>query len=193
MPAIRKVAREVRHRKLQKHPWYTAELSEYLPPESSSYAEPTLDSVLRQSVEQGPLPLYLRIEDRNSMAHSVEARMPFLDYRLVSLAFQLPVHWKMNGPWNKYVLRKAMHNHVPQSVTNRLDKFGFPAPVRKWFSNGLYKPMQDLLASRAVRERGIYEVDKITRDLELHRQGKVNMTSQLFNLAQFEIWCEIER
>jgi len=144
-------------------------------------------------VEQSPLPLYLRIEDRNSMAHSVEMRMPYLDHRLVSLAFQLPANWKMNGPWNKYVMRKAMRHRIPESVRTRLDKFGFPAPAKNWFANGLYEPMQDLLSSRGVRERGIYNVDTIRRDLDLHRQGKIDATGQLFNLAQLEIWSELQK
>lgn len=193
IPAARKLARRTRHRKLQKHPWFTTELSDHLTLENGEYTEPTLDSTLKRSVEQSPLPLYLRIEDRNSMAHSVESRMPFLDYRLVSLAFQLPANWKMNGPWNKYVLREAMRGRIPESVRSRLDKFGFPVPAKNWFANGLYEPMQDLLGSREVRERGLYNVGAIRRDLELHRQGKVDMTGPLFNVAQFEIWSKLER
>jgi asparagine synthetase B (glutamine-hydrolysing) len=64
-------------------------------------------------VASAPLPLYLRIEDRNSMAHSVEARLPFLDYRLVSFVSGLSDDWKIRGPWNKYVLREGMRGADP--------------------------------------------------------------------------------
>jgi len=193
IPALRQLGHWKRRGRMQKKPWFTAELSKHLQLENSAYSEPTLETVLKRSVEQSPLPLYLRIEDRNSMAHSVEMRMPYLDHRLVSLAFQLPANWKMNGPWNKYVMRKAMRHRIPESVRTRLDKFGFPAPAKNWFANGLYEPMQDLLSSRGVRERGIYNVDTIRRDLDLHRQGKIDATGQLFNLAQLEIWSELQK
>jgi asparagine synthase (glutamine-hydrolysing) len=191
--ACRKLLRLKHWRRLRKHPWFTPALSEHLQIEDDECIELDLNSVLKRSVERAPLPLYLRIEDRNSMAHSIEARMPFLDYRLVSLAFQLPVNWKMRGPWNKYVLRQAMYQRIPESVRNRLDKMGFPTPIRDWFANDLYEPMQDLLGSQAVRERGIYNLAKIQNDLKQHKQGKINVTDQLFNLAQFEIWCSVQK
>jgi asparagine synthase (glutamine-hydrolysing) len=70
---------------------------------------------------------------------------------------------------------------------------GFPTPIRDWFANDLYEPMQDLLGSQAVRERGIYNLAKIQNDLKQHKQGKINVTDQLFNLAQFEIWCSVQK
>jgi asparagine synthase (glutamine-hydrolysing) len=191
--AYRQLARWKRSRELRKHPWFTPELSEHLPVDNHKYSEPTLDFALKRSVECAPLPLYLRLEDRNSMAHSVEARMPFLDYRLMSLAFQLPANWKMRGPWNKYVLREAMRQRIPESVRNRPDKMGFSVPTKSWFADALYEPMQDLLGAQEVRERGIYNVAAIRKDLELHRQGKADVSSQLFNLFQFEIWSKLEK
>jgi len=189
--AYRHLARWKRSREVQKGSWFTPELSDRLPVDNHQYSEPTLDAALRRYVECAPLPFYLRLEDRNSMAHSIEARMPFLDYRLVSLAFQLPPNWKMRGPWNKYALREAMRRRIPESVQNRLDKMGFPVPTKNWFSDALYEPMQDLLSSQEVRERSIYNVDKIRRDLERHRRGEADVSGKLFNLAQFELWSKL--
>jgi asparagine synthase (glutamine-hydrolysing) len=191
VPALRSLAHRRRHQQALKNPWFTVDLASKLQPDDSAYSEPTLENTLKQAVERHPLPLYLRIEDRNSMAHSVEMRMPYLDHRLVSLAFQLPAHWKMNGPWNKYLLRQAMQRRIPESVRTRLDKFGFPAPAQAWFADGLYQPMQDLLASRAVRERGIYNIDAIRGDLDLHRKEQMDVSGRLFNLAQIEIWSQL--
>ena len=56
------------------------------------------------------------------MAHSVEARLPFVDYRLVLLARALPVRWKLRGPYNKYVLREAMRGRMQESVRARVEK-----------------------------------------------------------------------
>src|SRR5262249_1640287 len=73
VPAYRQLAQWKRSRKLRTHSWFTPELLDHLPVDNHKYSEPTLDSVLKRLVECGPLPFYLRLEDRNSMAHSIEA------------------------------------------------------------------------------------------------------------------------
>ncbi|HET7457039.1 MAG TPA: asparagine synthase (glutamine-hydrolyzing) [Gemmatimonadaceae bacterium] len=171
----------------RKNSWFSGDLAGALSC-AGAESENSLDAALRHSVEAVPLPLYLRVEDRNSMAHSVEARLPFLDHRLVRLAFRLPPEWRMRGPWNKYVLREAMRGVLPEAVRARPDKMGFPTPARAWFRHSLYEPLQDLLASDAVRTRGIYDVDAIRRDLARHRAGEHDFSDALFNVAQFERW-----
>jgi asparagine synthase (glutamine-hydrolysing) len=149
-----------------------------------------LGQVMRAAVEITPLPLYLRIEDRNSMAHSIEARLPFLDHRLVSLVFRLPIEWRLRDGWNKYVLREAMRGRIPELVRSRAEKMGFPTPVDAWFRNELYEPAQDLLASQAVRERGIIRPAAVRNDLERHRRGEIAIGSQLFDIIQLELWWD---
>ena len=122
------------------------------------------------------------------MAHSVEARVPFLDHRLVSFVLGLPVGWKLRGPWNKFVLREAMRGRIPESVRSRVDKMGFPSPAGKWFAGMLYEPMLDLLHSRPARERGIYNIPRIVQELARHRAGEVDVALKLFRVAQFEVW-----
>lgn len=87
----------------------------------------SLDLVLQRDVKSTSLPALLRYEDRNSMAHSIEARVPFLDYRLVDFLFTLPDHWRVNGIWTKYILREAMNGILPESIRTRIDKIGFKA------------------------------------------------------------------
>ncbi len=173
------------------HPWFTRDFTKALPSPDADDVGNSLDAGLCRATERVPLPLYLRVEDRNAMAHSVEVRVPFLDYRLVSLAFSLPLEWKMRGPWSKYVLREAMRGVIPESVRTRTDKMGFPTPAGLWFRGSLYDRIQDLLSSGAVRERGIYNVSAIRRDLEKHRVGEHDVSSALFNVAQFERWIEL--
>lgn len=187
----RQLAHWKHQRSVQHHPWFKQELSAHLSLEPGGYTDWTLEAALTRSVHCTPLPLYLRIEDRNSMAHSVEARLPFLDYRLVSLVHNLSAHWKMRGPWNKYVLREAMRQRIPESVRARVDKMGFPVPQKTWFSGALYERAQDLIGSREVRERGIYNVAAVKRDLELHRQGNIDVSGKLFNLVQIELWAKL--
>ncbi len=78
------------------------------------------------------LPKYLHWEDRNSMAHSVEARVPFLDHRLVEFAYNLPDDFHDKEGINKRVMRAAMHGLTPKAIKNRRDKMGFITPEELW-------------------------------------------------------------
>ena len=97
------------------------------------FVDPRMDlhSALIDSTDIAPLPLYLRVEDRNSMAHGIEVRLPFLDYRLVSFLFsQASDETKINSYWNKNLMREAMRNKIPENVRTRKDKMGFPIPAQ---------------------------------------------------------------
>ena len=188
--AYKRFARWHHRRRALDHRWYTRTLVEQLPQENGWVDGVTLDDSLAHSIYRTPLPRILRIEDRNSMAHSIESRLPFLDYRLVSLAFSLAPDWRLRGPWNKFVLREAMRGRIPESLRTRVDKMGFPVPADKWVDN-LHEPILDILASRRARERGIYNVDAIVSDLEKHRRGEARLGYEIFNVAQFELWSAL--
>jgi len=79
----------------------------------------------------------LHYSDRVSMAHSVESRMPFMDYRLVEFLDSVPACYKIHNGWSKYLARLAFHNHLPDSICWRKDKLGWPTPERFWFSSAL--------------------------------------------------------
>jgi asparagine synthase (glutamine-hydrolysing) len=190
LPAYDKLSEWRRRRTLQNSRWFSREIAGNLP-RIPSYAEGgTLEATLKDQIERAPLPYYLRVDDRSYMAHSVEVRTPFLDYRLVDLAFSLPPDWRMRGPWNKYVLREAMRKRLPESVRARPDKMGFPVPTRDWVRGSLYEPLQDLLASRETRTRGLYDVGAIRCDLERHRAGELDVSAGLLAFAQFELWLK---
>jgi len=78
------------------------------------------------------MPEYLRYEDRNSMAFTLESRLPFLDYRLVEWAFTLPSHLKIQGESSKHILREFARDLIPPEVSNRTDKMGFVSPQEVW-------------------------------------------------------------
>jgi asparagine synthase (glutamine-hydrolysing) len=91
------------------------------------------DAMLRADVEEQNLPGLLRYEDRNSMAHSIEARVPYLDHRLVELAFRMPALDRMGDAVPKRVLRDALRDVLPKVVMDRRDKIGFRAsPSATW-------------------------------------------------------------
>lgn len=186
-PLYKKVTRGMRHRRQRANSWFSPDLGKYLAPEDERSTDYTLSGELATSVARYALPLYLRIEDRNSMAHSIEARLPFLDHRLVEFGFNLPDEWKLRGPWNKYVMRQAMRNRIPDAVRTRLDKMGFPTPTKQWFKTSLHGCIEEVLVSQAARERGIYNIEAIRLDLERHKQGAVDVSGRLFDFAQFEM------
>lgn len=92
----------------------------------------TLQTHLRTEIEQTSLPHLLRYEDRNSMAFGIEARVPFLDHRLVELAFAGAAPWRIHKGWTKWVLRQAMDRIVPDSIIWRANKIGFETPEAEW-------------------------------------------------------------
>jgi asparagine synthase (glutamine-hydrolysing) len=94
---------------------------------ASSVQELSVSQILHTS-----LPMLLHWEDRDSMAHSLEARVPFLDYRLVELSLGLPEEHKVACGVTKRVLREAMHDVLPEEVRNRMDKIGFATSEELW-------------------------------------------------------------
>jgi len=86
----------------------------------------------KMEIESFQLPHLLRYEDRNSMRHSIEARLPFLDYKLVEAAFGMSNHFKIKNGWTKHVLRVAMEGLVPKNILWRKVKLGFEAPADAW-------------------------------------------------------------
>jgi asparagine synthase (glutamine-hydrolysing) len=151
----------------------------------------SLADSLRLAVERYPLPLFLRVEDRNAMAHGVEIRLPFLDHRLVTFAFRLSARWKLRGEYTKFVLREAMRGRIPDAVRQRAVKFGFPTSVNAWFRGSMYERFRDVLASRAVYESGVWNVAELERALTRHKNGIENLGNQFFDVAQFTAWYSL--
>ncbi len=77
----------------------------------------------------------LKYEDRNSMHFSIETRVPFVDYKVVELAYSLPFSYKMRAGWSKYILRKSAKGRLPDEIVWRRNKFGFEAPTKTWLSD----------------------------------------------------------
>jgi asparagine synthase (glutamine-hydrolysing) len=183
---------QLRHlQHLKRRSWFEGDL---LPRENEIRDPLTLElnQVLQQGVRVTPLPLYLRVEDRNSMANSVEVRLPFLDYRLVEFAFRLGPEWKVRGPWNKVLLRGAMKGCIPEIVRARPDKMGFPTPTGSLMVGESYERLFALVSSRRAQERGVYAKDRMIHDLEKHRE-KENpvIAGRFFRVAQFELWAQL--
>ncbi len=150
---------------------------------------PALSRRLWRIVLAESLPSLLRFEDRNSMAFSVEARVPMLDQRLVELAMSLPPELKIRDGRLKAVLREAMQAIVPDEIRLRRDKIGFAAPTTDWMRRGLDVWWRDLLSSQSFRERGWFDAAGAKRLIANWETGDEAAAPSLWRLAVTEQWA----
>jgi asparagine synthase (glutamine-hydrolysing) len=94
-----------------------------------------LNSALYHNIFEGELQSLLRYCDRNSMSHSREVRLPFLNNELVEFVFSLPPYFKINKGWTKWIMRAAFSNLLPQQIAWRKDKIGYEPPQNNWLQN----------------------------------------------------------
>ena len=125
--------------------------------------------------------------DRMSMAHSIEARVPLLDHKLVEFAATIPPELKLRGETTKYIFKKAMEDILPHEILYR-PKRGFAVPLARWFRGKLSPFMRDLLLSRSCSERGIFKRSYLERLIRMNDRGRP-MDLQLWTLITFELWC----
>jgi asparagine synthase (glutamine-hydrolysing) len=139
---------------------------------------------LWQDLASESLPALLRYEDRNSMAFGIEARVPYLDYRLIEFTAALPDRLRVDGGWAKVALRRAMRGRVPEAIIRRRDKMGFATPERNWLRRSLPQ-ISGLLRHGQVSQRGLVRQDEIERLLALDARSDAG---QLWRLLTLEIW-----
>src|SRR3989344_2910500 len=133
--------------------------------------------------------------DKNTMAFSIEARAPFLDYRVVEFASQIPDKYKIRGPFkDKIILRKIAGDFLPSEIANRKKKHFF-VPIDSWLDNHLKKLRDTLLSEEYVKKQGIFNwnyIKEINRNLP---KSRLFYARQLWVLITFQIWYKqyIER
>jgi asparagine synthase (glutamine-hydrolysing) len=128
--------------------------------------------------------------DRMSMAASLEARVPYLDPRIVEFALSLPPDLKMKGFRTKVLLKKTFWNDLPEEVQNR-DKQGFSIPIKNWIRAELKPMMIDLLSEKRIREQGLFQPAFVSRLVREHLEGTENHSHKLWALMVFEQWYEM--
>jgi asparagine synthase (glutamine-hydrolysing) len=144
---------------------------------------------LRLVLSARGLPELLRYEDRNSMAHSLEARVPFLDYRLVETLFSLDAGQLIDRGRTKAVLRRAVGDLLPPVVRDRVDKLGFVTPEARWLRGPLGELAADAFASRPFAERGWVDAAAARTRLERHRRGELDAGFELWRALNLELWA----
>jgi asparagine synthase (glutamine-hydrolysing) len=141
------------------------------------------DTLVRQ------LPSLLRYEDRNSMAFSIETRLPFLDYRLVEFAFSLPDTVKLEGVTTKAVARRAFADRVPPSVLARRDKMGFETPTDLWIRRRWADEVRRRL-SRPGPFQDWVDGSVLRAELEASLAGKRTIGLQVWRWLSLEAWSQ---
>jgi len=135
------------------------------------------------------LPALLQVEDRMSMAWSLESRVPFLDTRIAELAFSMPSNIKFKGGITKYILRKALKGKLPESILWRQDKLGFPVPLKQWFKNDLNSFLKDKMLNSTALNRNIFRKEKIEAQLSGNQESEFDRT--LWGMLCMETWFSI--
>jgi asparagine synthase (glutamine-hydrolysing) len=127
--------------------------------------------------------------DRASMAHSLEARVPYLDPVVTNLALALPTRAKVRGLAKKVLLRKAAAPLLPESIV-RGRKRGFSIPAAAWLRGELEAFARETLAAERVRRQGFFRPEAVTRLLDAHVAGREDLSRQLWGLLAFTLWHE---
>ena len=136
------------------------------------------------------LPMLLHWEDRDSMAHSIEARVPFLDYRLVEFVVGLPEDYKISEGVTKRVLRQGMQGVLPEKIRTRMDKLGFVTPEEVWLREEGTAHFREALRDSVDASGGILKRD-VQSLLEEMIEGKRAFGALIWRLISFGAWMRV--
>jgi asparagine synthase (glutamine-hydrolysing) len=115
---------------------------------------------------KGSLPALLQVEDRTSMAASIESRVPLLDHRILEFIATVPEHIKFKNGDTKHLFKNVVKSILPKDIYERKDKMGFPTPLEKWVKNEAREFVLDTLLSNSARQRGIYNIQKLEHAID---------------------------
>jgi asparagine synthase (glutamine-hydrolysing) len=131
----------------------------------------------------------LYFNDMLSMAHSMEVRTPFLDYRVAELACSIPGSLKIRDGQLKYILRRVAARYVPQDVLDR-PKEGFVLPKNTWLRGGLADLLGDVLSPERLSIHGYFSDDYVSALKTTFMKGDDSLTFRLWTLVVFQLWYE---
>jgi len=131
------------------------------------------------------LPALLHVEDRVSMAVSLESRVPLLDTRIIELVAKMPPSLKFSAGRSKYILKQVARTRLPDSVMNRQDKMGFPVPLKEWIGREPVRGfIHETLLGKSSRERGLFEPKALEKLIAT--EGRFGR--QLWGALCLELW-----
>lgn len=154
-----------------------------------SYTD-NIQSVCHAQLTGSNLQALLHWEDRDSMAHSLESRVPFLDYRLVEFSLSLPDHFKISGGKTKLILRGAMDGVLPDKIRDRVDKLGFATPEEVWIRQKETETFRLKLKESVNGLQGIVTPDIMTYFSDMVT-GKTPFSFTVWRIINFAQWARI--
>lgn len=177
-----------RYRRSQASPYASSQAIEQavqVEPPRTPGRSPMQRELLREAFHTS-LPGLLRFADRDSMAHSREVRLPFLDRRVAEFALSLPSSFLYRNGATKSVLRDAVRDLVPASVLDKREKMRFETPEDSWFSRPAFlERAREVLLDSQARSRGLYDVEAIAADL---KAGRWRSAPALWRALNVELW-----
>jgi asparagine synthase (glutamine-hydrolysing) len=148
----------------------------------------SLADVLRRELCSTNLPALLHYEDRNSMAFSIESRVPYLDVRLVEYVASLPLDQKIRNGVTKIALRNAVKGIIPESIRCRMDKMGFVTPEEIWMKETLRPFMLDVLSTDSFRARSYWNAEAVVKNYFAFLDGKSAYSPEIWRIVCTELW-----
>lgn len=130
------------------------------------------------------LPALLHVEDRMSMAHGLESRVPLLDHELVEFVATIPSNFKLKDGDMKHIFKLVMSKKLPESIRKRQDKMGFPIPLNSWLKNEARDYIHDIFMSKAARERDLIDNAKVLQKIEVESAFARN----IWGMLSLELW-----
>lgn len=150
-----------------------------------------IGSLCSAYVQSIHLPMLLHYEDRNSMAHSIEARVPFLDPKLVELSIALGNSYKYKGGYTKILIRESMKDILPYEIYKRRSKLGFAVPETKWIKGELNQFMRNSINKACTIFPDFFNKNNLTNYLEESLHGSKHFDFTLWRIASFGEWSDL--
>lgn len=151
------------------------------------FNQPNTDSLINKMLHfdlKASLPALLHVEDRTSMAASIESRVPLLDHKIIEFLASVPAHIKFANGKTKHLFRETIQNVIPPAILNRTDKKGFPVPLNHWIKGAAKEFIEDLLFSSRTANRGIFDQKQLTI---LYRNNP-QFSRSLWGAICLELW-----
>jgi asparagine synthase (glutamine-hydrolysing) len=147
-----------------------------------------LDEQLRADVLTGNLRAVLAITDRNAMAHSIEARVPYVDRRIVEFAFQLPDEYKVGDGKRKRILRLIGGRYLPETIASRVDRIGFGAPIEQWLRSDFRGELMALAEDDAFGRSSLIDRRALRSYIGEFLAGRHHEASAIWRIYAISNW-----
>jgi len=164
-----------------------ADQREQATPRRTLQGADALNNFLYNALVRDSIPSLLHYEDRNSMAYGIEARVPYLDHRMVEFALGVPAEQKIRGIETKWFMRRALRGILPDAIIDRRDKLGYPTPFAQWLRADLKNEAAEILFDGASHRAWI-DPAAVKEIWDAHQSGTRDLNHTIYRLITAEMW-----